>query len=81
MKFTDYRLPSHWATALINDDWTGLDDDEIRIIRELLSSTGLNAYFCCDVADDSSFQRVPSYFGPSYELEDGEYSTFTFQLR
>lgn len=23
-----YRLPVYWAGALINDDWTGLSDEE-----------------------------------------------------
>ena len=81
MKFEDYRLPSHWASALINDDWTGYDEDEIDTIQELLQGSGLTAYFCCDVADDESFQQCPSYWSPSYGLLAGNYSTFTFQLR
>jgi len=81
MKFQEVSLPSSWASALINDDWTGYKDDEIRIIKELLRFSGLQSYFCVDVADDSTFQQVPSYWGPSYELLAGNYSTFTFQLR
>ncbi len=78
---TEEKLASHWASALINDDWTGYDDDEIAQIRKLLQWSGLNKYFCSDVADDSSFQQCPSYWYPSYGLLAGEYSTFTFTLR
>jgi hypothetical protein len=77
----DWRLPTHWASALINDDWTGYDDDEIKQIRDVLFYTGLNKYFCVNVADDSSFQQRPSYLVADYGLLAGDYSTFTFQLR
>ena len=60
----DCRLPSHWASALINDDWTGYDDDEIEQINDLLLLSGLSKYFCSDVADDESFQQCPSYWAP-----------------
>ena len=79
--FDDWRLPSHWASALINDDWSGYEKEEIEQINDVLFRSGLSKYFCCDVADDSSFQQCPSYWPQSYELLDGNYSTFTFQLR
>ena len=81
LKFTDWRLPTHWASALINDDWTGYDYDEIKEIKDVLFYTGLNKYFCIDVADDSSFQQCQSYLSADYGLLAGNYSTFTFQLR
>lgn len=31
-----YRLPIYWACALINDDYTGLSDDEEQEIRNFL---------------------------------------------
>ena len=81
MRIDTYRLPSHWASALINDDWTGYDEDEIKTIQDLLHFSDLDKYFCIDVADDESFQQVPSYWSSSYGLMNGNYSTFTFQLR
>ena len=78
--FDDWRLPSHWACALINDDWTGYDQDEIDQIEDVLFRSGLSKYRCLDVADDASFQPCPSYWPASYELLAGDYSTFTFQL-
>jgi hypothetical protein len=79
--FDDWRLPSHWASALINDDWTGYDQDETAQIEDVLFRSGLSKYPCLNVEDDSSFQECPSYWPASYELLAGNYSTFTFQLR
>lgn len=31
-----YRLPVYWAGALINDDWTGLSDEEEQEINNFL---------------------------------------------
>ena len=81
MQIDDYRLPSHWASALINDDWSGYEEDEIKTIKEFLFGFDLHKYFCIDVADDASFQECPSYISSSYGLLAGDYSTFTFQLR
>ena len=67
-KLEDYRLPSYWASALINDDWSGLDEDEIKTIQDFLFSSDLHKYFCIDIADDSSFQQCPSYIHSSYGL-------------
>lgn len=36
MKTTTFDLPSHWAPALINGDYTGYDDSEEREIRNFL---------------------------------------------
>ena len=30
IKTTEHELPSYWASALINDDWSGLEEDEIK---------------------------------------------------
>lgn len=79
--FDDWLLPTHWGSALINDDWTGYDEDEIKQIQDVLFRSGLEKYMCVDVADDESFIKCPSYWPASYELLDGNYSTYTFQLR
>ena len=77
--FAVWQLPSHWASALINDDWTGYEDDEITQIEDVLFRSGLSKLACTDCADDSSFMKCPSYWPDSYGLLDGDYSTFTFQ--
>ena len=78
--FEDWLLPSDWAMALINDDWTGYDIDEIRQIEDVLFRSGLSKYRCVDVANDSSFRQCPSYWPASYGLLAGNYSTYAFQL-
>lgn len=35
-KETRYLLPQYWASALINDDYSGLDDEEERKVRNFL---------------------------------------------
>lgn len=79
--FEEVQLPTYWASALINDDWSGYEEDEIGQIQDLLQLSDLKKYFCVDVKDDSGFQRCPSYWSASFGLLDGDYSTYVFQLR
>ena len=74
METTTERLPSYWAAALINDDWSGLEDAEVDTLNNFLDNE-LCGLRCVDVADDSSFQLAPSYWP---WLLAGDYSTFTF---
>jgi hypothetical protein len=41
MTFTpiEYTLPEHWACALINGDYSGLDDEESELVDLWLEST------------------------------------------
>lgn len=34
-----YRLPVYWACPLINDDYTGLTDEECKEIKRFLEAT------------------------------------------
>ena len=34
----EYIAPLNWATALINDDWSGLDDDEAERVEAFVST-------------------------------------------
>ena len=74
METTTERLPSHWAAVLINDDWTGLEEEECEALQSFVANE-LNGLWCVDVADDASFQLAPSYYR---RLKAGDYSTFTF---
>lgn len=38
IKVIRYRLPSYWACPLINDDYTGLTDEECEEIRRFLET-------------------------------------------
>ena len=75
MNFTTERLPSHWAPALINGDWTGYSEEEEEYLQGFIANE-LAGLICVDVADDSSFQQAPSYYT---RMKAGNFSTFTFQ--
>lgn len=34
MKIETITLPSHWVSALINCDWSGMDDNDTKELRE-----------------------------------------------
>lgn len=53
METTTYTLPAHWASALINDDRTGLEDDDERQLDALMAGEGLPAPLSC--SDESFF--------------------------
>jgi hypothetical protein len=53
MKTTDYLLPDFWASALINDDWTGLDDGDEKYLTGWLKSNRPGV--CINVSDEPEF--------------------------
>lgn len=48
-----YTLPAYWAAPLINDDFSGLEDDEIAEIEKFLHKNKLG--HCLDVSDVDKF--------------------------
>lgn len=56
MKTIKLTLPEFWASALINGDFSGLEDDEIIELESWLSwAAGENIGFCLDAGDERSF--------------------------
>jgi hypothetical protein len=53
MKTVTYLLPDFWANALINDDATGLSDDEHNALNDWLLDT--KPGHCINVSDDPEF--------------------------
>lgn len=57
MRLIKLTLPTYWASPLINDDETGLDDAEVRALdafmRDMLDQYG--KCFCVGVEDDEEF--------------------------
>ena len=47
MKTLEFTLPSFWAVYLINDDPTGMEDDEIEAVDEWMKMTRLPAPSGC----------------------------------
>lgn len=52
-----YVIPSHWIYALVNDDFTGVDDTEEAIIRQFLLDFGERYLFTVPGDEDSYFTR------------------------
>ena len=50
---TVYTLPSHWASALINDDQTGLEVDDIVQLNQFMRGEGLGAPL--DISEEGNF--------------------------
>ena len=73
MKTTTYTLPAHWASALINDDATGLSDDEHDSLNDWLSAYRPGS--CIDCTNEPEFCWTHDADG--YELA-GDCLTYTF---
>ncbi len=71
IKFETYVLPSYWASALINGDDSGLEDDEIKEIDSFCKGLGP----CVDVSEEDEF----SWTNDANNL-GGAVATFTFQI-
>lgn len=66
-----YLLPSHWACALINGDYSGMDDEEEKEMEGWLKEE--NPGWCCDCSDESEFRP----WNDANNL-GGDVSEFTF---
>ena len=65
-RFSNEALPAAWASALINDDWSGLEFDdpaEAERCREWLKSSGMRAI-------DVSESYVDQYMGITTQVAD-----------
>jgi hypothetical protein len=69
------RLPSHWASLIVNGDESGYEEDEMEEIADTLRSLDVWAHRCVEVGDEAEFELAPSYMP---WLLAGSYSTFTF---
>jgi len=52
----EWLLPSHWACALINDDRTGLDDDEEKELEAFLERE--KPGWCSGVGEETGFRWI-----------------------
>ena len=68
------RLPASWASALVNDDWSGYSEEECEQIQHYVANE-LAGLWCVSVEDDESFQQAPSY---APWLLAGTYATYVF---
>lgn len=54
MKTQTFKLPAHWASALINDDFSGLEDADEAELRAFVNSANGN---CIDVSEEPYFSH------------------------
>lgn len=50
-----YELPAFWASALINHDWTGLEDEDAEALLLWLEDVAPD--YCIDVSDEPFFTK------------------------
>ena len=69
----EVRLPIYWASYLVNNDASGLEDGEENQVQETLEYLELDKWICVDVKDDISFEYpfLPNLLG-------GDYCTYVF---
>jgi len=71
-----FDLPIYWATYLMYDDESGLEDGEKEIIDEILEDLELNFCTCVDVLDNQYLELCPPSYMPSGM--GGDYCTYVF---
>lgn len=74
MKTATYTLPTHWASALINGDWSGLDEHDEEALTRVMHGEALPD--CLDVHDDSTFCKY--HDAQPYGVLACDCSTFVF---
>ena len=50
-----YLLPVYWACALVNDDYTGLSDEEKKQINDFLETGATMPVLCPETVQNSFF--------------------------
>lgn len=57
-RFDTWTLPSHWASAFINDDLTGLEDEEIEQFNAVANEMGPYAHISLEDDAEAYFTRL-----------------------
>ena len=76
MKITDYTLPEYWASALINGDYSGLDDAEVEALEAWQEDEKPGLCVGCDDEREFRANHDASAFWPyagnclDYRFED-----------
>ena len=55
METTTYWLPAHWASALVNGDFTGLDEDDEEALMRVIAGEQLPDPIAC--GDEPEFRK------------------------
>lgn len=76
IKTVTYTLPTYWASSLVNDDPTGLTDEDERSIEDFFADNP-NLH-CVDISEDYEFARW--HDATPYGVPACEVSQYTFQV-
>lgn len=61
-------LPSYWASALVNGDDSGLEDNEIAMVEAACGRLAADGWYVVDVARDDDGNGEDARFTWSYQL-------------
>jgi hypothetical protein len=76
-QFVDVELYSHWASALVNNDYSGLDEADIAELEGYVENERAdNGMFVCTGKVDNNHFGQPDIRGAL----PGEIATYTFQV-
>lgn len=76
MRTIEFTLPAHWAPALINDDYTGLSDEDETAIASFLANEPDITGDCLTCTDEPEFRRYYDAEGLACDC-----LTYTFTLK
>ncbi len=68
-----YTLPSHWASALINNNWSGLDEKEQGEVHYWLANNNCPDFV--EVSEDTFFSKYND--ADTLACDCAEYKAFT----
>lgn len=77
-EFVEVTLYSHWASALVNGDYSGLSDEEVAEIEGFIGDqlAQHELFYCTGVESDESRFGMPDNGGLVGDVLD-----FTFQIQ
>jgi hypothetical protein len=76
MQTIDFTLPAHWASALINGDFSGLSDEDAAAVRYFLDTEPDINGDCLTCTDEPMFLRYYDADGLACDC-----LTYTFPLK
>lgn len=76
MESFDYTLPAHWAPALINDDHTGLSEEDEEKLMVIMFNEGLD--FATSCSEEPKFLKY--HDGEPYGVKACDCLVFTFSI-
>ena len=76
-KLISVTAPSHWASAIVNGDYSGLSPDDVRDLNTWLANSALS--FCdCVSCDDAGFMW--RHDATDVTRTGADCQTYTFQV-